>query len=63
MMYSMDDIIFISGHDIILISGHDQGMTDGRNKRWISERLIGMSNRCRCAKMKVLIFRIRLLVY
>ena len=30
MMYSMNDII--------LISGHDQGRTDGRNKRWISDR-------------------------
>ena len=25
-------------NDVILISGHDQGRTDGRNKRWISDR-------------------------
>ena len=37
----MDDIIIY------------QGRTDERNKRWISERWKGMSNRCRCAKMKV----------
>ena len=31
----------------------DQGMTDGPNKRWISEQWIGISNRSRCTKMKV----------